>query len=172
CPARDRTAVFRRRVTIDADEWQAVRLPLRYFAWNHPAVPTWEDVDRLVLQLDGGGTLLIDRVELTRGKEPRAAYLSPREIARIAFGNRAGTVRTFEQLPWVVFTDAPQLDGTRLLDALSHTYENITKWDFPSLQSRPPRRPVVLVVFATEDEFDSFWPRFKDLFGYREGVPK
>src|SRR5262249_41888990 len=59
-----RRAFFWRRVRVEAAAWEEHRLPLRYFAWSYPSVPTWEDVDHLVLELESGGSLLVDRLEL------------------------------------------------------------------------------------------------------------
>src|SRR5439155_21501521 len=164
-PTKGRPARFSSHASVSPGEWRAIELPLRFFRWNPPSVPTWEDVDRLVLTHTGGGAVIVDRVELERGRVPRAAYLTPHEIESIAFEDHSGTraVRRFEgNLPWVVMTDAPGLDGRKLLDALDASYQSVRQ-DLPSLL--PPSRRVVLLVFANQEGYQRFWPRFQRRFG-------
>lgn len=161
---RGRSARFWQSVDVAAGHWQELSIPLRHCRWNHPAVPTWEDVDRFELVLPGGGAVEVDRLALVPGTVPRAAYLSTSEIAEIAFGDRwLASSRRFERSPFVVLSDAPELDGRELLAALGATYERVRR-ELPSLH--PPRRPVVLVVFATEPSYRAFWPRLLDRFGH------
>jgi len=164
-PTKGRPARFSSHASVSPGEWQAIELPLRFFRWNPPSVPTWEDVDRLVLTHTGGGAVLVDRIELVRGRIPRAAYLTPHEIESIAFEDSTTTapVRGLKgNLPWVILTDAPALEARKLLDALDATYESVRR-DLPSLL--PPSRPVVLLVFANQDSYQRFWPRFQRHFG-------
>jgi hypothetical protein len=162
---RGRPARFSSYAPVSYGDWQAIELPLRFFRWNRPSVPAWEEVERLVLTNTGRGALLVDRIELVRGRMPRAAYLAPHEIEAIAFENGPGigAVRRLEgNLPWIVLTDAPALDGRKLLDALDITYQRVRQ-DIPSLL--PPSRRVVVIVFADRDGYQRFLPRFGRRFG-------
>src|SRR2546430_10090697 len=104
-PTKGRPARFSSHASVSPGELRAIELPLRYFRWNPPSVPTWEDVDRLILTHTGGGAVFVDRIELVRGRIPRAAYLTPHEIESVAFEGRAtitGVRRVERNLPWVV----------------------------------------------------------------------
>jgi CHAT domain len=169
-PTVERDARFWQAITVSPDSWQEISLPLRYFRWNHPAVPTWEEVDRLELRTTGGAELLLARVQLIAGQLPLSAYLSPHEIIAIAFPERAGSeVRVLKgKPPWLIATDAPKLDIAQLLPALDSTYRTMIR-EFPSLPL--PRRPVVLLVFADSGEYTRFWSRFRERFEMNSTFP-
>ena len=86
-----------------------------------------------------------------------AAHLSSVELERLAFAGRLlGGVRNFQRQPFLLLTDAPDLNGPAVLAALDAVYQ-WTRRDFPFLL--PPRRAVPLIVFASDQEFNAFWRR-------------
>lgn len=144
-----------RKVTLADGAWRTVEVPLRWLRWSGRHVPRIEEVDRFGFWFRTGGTYELDDLRFVAGGDG-AASLSEAELVAVAFGP-AATVRRFERRPFVVLTDAPDLAGEAVLEALLRMAAAVRR-DLPELEL--PTDPVRLLVFAEDAAYRAFWPRF------------
>jgi hypothetical protein len=90
---------------------------------------------------------------------PSAASPTLTEL-REAF-DRPERVRVLKRPPFVLLTDVAKLNGDVVLVALHRMWRQ-TRDDFPALPN--PKRPVVLLIFETADEYGGFWSRMRQRF--------
>ncbi|RMF73329.1 MAG: hypothetical protein D6744_15775, partial [Planctomycetota bacterium] len=156
---RDRRASWSRRVKIEKPGWHAQRIPLRTFRASKGAAPRWERVDSISLQFRTPARVMLDGLELTVGAEPGCARPTIALVRRVAFPAATADVRESRRGPFLVLTDSTTLDTDKLLDALMTAYERLNA-DFPQVDR--PDRPVVLLIFANESAYRTFWPRYAE----------
>ncbi|QDV38232.1 hypothetical protein [Tautonia plasticadhaerens] len=156
-----------RKVSLDRDGWQELRLPLAYFRPGGGTSPSWDEVDRLGFHLRTDAELVLDGLELVPGDSEDAAELSVDQLLRDAFGPEAET-RVHRRGPFVVLTDSPDVPEAPLLDALEAMGRR-TREEFPNLPE--PTGPVWLLIFAEDDDYRAFWPRFARRFAGEMGPP-
>jgi hypothetical protein len=83
--------------------------------------------------------------------------LSIREIEVLAFGEGAfGRTQRFTQPPWVVLVESAASGDRQLVPLLDWVYRQIRQ-EWPFLAQ--PRRPAVLVLFASRESEVRFWDR-------------
>ena len=165
--AADRRAWRWRKVSLDREGWQELRLPLAYFRPGGGTSPSWEEVDRLGFYLRTDAELMLDGLELVPGASEEAAELSVDQLLRDAFGPESET-RVLRRSPFVVLTDSPDVPEGPLLDALE-AMDRRTREDFPNLPE--PTGPVWLLIFAEDADYRAFWPRFARQFAGEMGPP-
>lgn len=149
----DDKARFWRKITLDHTGWKRYSARLSHFRWGKGRVPRWDRVARLGFWFRNAGDVWIDNVAITHGNTPRAAELSVGELKALAFpGEDANRVRVTERDKVRVITDAPDLDGEKLINHL----ENVSASLSQRVQSGLPSRPVTLLVFSTQQSYLRF----------------
>lgn len=150
-----------RRVDVRAGDFETIRVPLRWFRTSRDASPRWSEVDSLGIWFRNGGKVEIDDIKLIDGGRSNAAERSLDDIATEAFAAGTEPIRA-ERRGFVLMTDDPSLPVDAVLDAIDAMRASV-KRDFPD--HGPTWRPVVLLVFARDADYRSFWPRFAARFG-------
>jgi hypothetical protein len=157
-----RGASFVRTLELARPDAQRFDLPLRFVPYGRGVVPRWDGVDAWGLRFVTGGEVIVDGFELWRDGPDASPDLSVDDLRRLFPLGRE--VAAYERGPFVVLTDAPALAPEPVLDALARMEDHVRQV-VPELPR--PRRPVPLVIFATEAEYRAFWPAFASRFGVR-----
>lgn len=152
---------FWRRIDVRSGDFTTIRLPLRWFRSARDSSPRWSEVESLGIWFRNGGTIEIDDLKLIDGGRADAAERSLDEIAAEAFPGAAKVIRS-ERRGFVVMSDAPSFAADAVHDAIDAMRAGV-KRDFPDHGTT--WRPVVLLVFANDSDYRSFWPRFAVRFG-------
>jgi hypothetical protein len=148
---------FWRAVRLDHAGWKQVEVPFKWTRWSDSRIPRWERVNRLGLFFRDPADIVVDSFSLADDPPPNAPgegpVLGPADVGELAFGGRAEPARVVVRDGIAVVTDAPQLAPERLLDHLRQVADAITA-DLPFV--RLPGSPVVLLVFADEEDYRRF----------------
>lgn len=158
---------FWRRVDVRSGDFATIRLPLRWFRTARDSSPRWSEVESLGIWFRNGGKVEIDDLKLIDGARADAAERSLDEIAAEAFpaGTKASRA---ERRGFVVMSDDPKFEADAVLDAIDAMRASV-KRDFPDHGTT--WRPVVLLVFANDADYRSFWPRIATRFGSTIDAP-
>lgn len=155
-----------RKVTIDRPGWQLVEIPLRWMRPGDGRVPRWKAIDGFGVFVRDGGTLEMDRIELIPGDGEDPSILSVKQIATTAFEKTP--TRIIERDGFTLITDADALDADKTFAALATMKKSVER-DLPGLHAS--ERSAVLLVFAQDNAYREFWPRFAALFDAQIGKP-
>lgn len=164
----DQKAWFWRRVIITRTGWTRVTLPLRFFRASDRRNPHWDKVDRLAFYFRNQADVHIDAIRFLDAPE-RSALLQTGELAQLAFPDSAAEqVRIIDQPTHRLLTDAPDLEHKALADHLARTVDALQK-DLPFLPK--PTSPPTLIIFATEQQYRAFPPRFAERLDAQAAAP-
>lgn len=165
----DAKARFWRKVEVDHKGWKEVRLPLAWFRDSDGRVPHWSQIAHLGFYLRGKGKIALDEIRLIDADSKVGATRTVDVLLPMAFPDTAKEkVRVKSSARVSVVTNAEALD----IDALAAHLEKVADavdadWAFLP-KDRPPG---VLFVFATENEYRAFVPRFAQKLGGEAARP-
>lgn len=164
----DNKAWFWRRVILTQTGWTRVSLPLRFFRTSDRRNPQWSQVHHLAFFFRNKADVQIDAIRFLNAPD-LSARLQTSELARIAFPDSPeNQVRIIDHPTRRLLTNAPDLDHKALADHLDQAVALVQK-DFAFL-SKPSAAPT-LIVFATDDQYRAFPPRFAGLLDAKAGAP-
>ena len=158
CFSQERRAALWRKFTISDDGWQVVELPMEFFRYTAGASLGWPEVSRFGFHFRQRCSVMIDGIELVASSDDANPYLTPSEIAGLAFGEQHSQ-HTNDR--FAVLTNEKRVNGPNVLKELDRLFELIYA-DFPRLPK--PLRRVPVLVFSKEDEYRKFWTRFGNQF--------
>jgi len=171
----DGGAWFWRKVVLDQKGWTEVTLPLKWVRWSNSRIPRWEKVDRLGIFFRDAADLVVDSFALADepplhapGEKP---VPDPMDVAEVAFGATAAdsdAVRIARAGDLAVITDAPDCNAQQLLAHLG-TVAKAVEHDMPF--AAPPARPVMLVVFAHDEQYREFTVKLSQRLGAQAAPP-
>jgi hypothetical protein len=159
----DAKARFWRKFEVDHRGWKEIRLPMAWFRESDGRMPQWSRIAHLGFYLRGKGSIALDDIRLVDADPKAGAERTVDDVLPLAFPAAAkDKVRVKRSDRAVVATNAEQLD----LDALAAHLEKVADAideDFAFLPKDGP--PGVLFVFAADDEYRAFVPRFAQRLG-------
>jgi hypothetical protein len=141
---------------------QRVEIPLQFLRYDRGRVPQTHRVTSWGLRFVDAATVDVLSFELWRDEASAGPALSTGDLVN-AFPDPT-RVRMYERAPFVLLTDAPQLDAQSVLDSLE-TMHDRTRALLPHMPA--PTKPVPLLVFADQREYRAFWESFSAQFGAR-----
>ena len=156
-----------RKVSIDSPGWRTIELPTRFFRHSPSSYVKWEETRQFAFRFRNAGRFNLDMIELVDapyGDMP--AELLPKEIGKLAFGNKAKIHRGKH---FMIITDEPRLKPALTFEALDLVKELLMA-DFPGLRSPP--RPPVLLIFSKESRYREFWSQLAEAFNSKGPTPQ
>lgn len=139
---------------------QRVEIPLQYLRYDRGRIPDAKRVTTWGLRFVDAAVVDVIAFELWRDDAFAGPDLVTADLVD-AFPDPQD-VRVYERDPFVLITDAPDLDAVRVLDALD-TMHRRTRDLLPHMPT--PTHAVPLLVFADDREYRSFWESFSARFG-------
>jgi hypothetical protein len=139
---------------------QRVEIPLQFLRYDRGRVPRANRVTSWGLRFVDPAVVDVVAFELWRDDAFAGPELATEDLVN-AFPDPE-RVRVYERAPFVLLTDAPQLDAARVLDAIE-TMHTRTRDLLPHMPT--PTSAVPLLVFADEREYRAFWESFSARFG-------
>lgn len=157
----DGKAKFWRRLDLTHTGWKLIEVPLRYMRRSDTRTPRWDRVRRVGFYFRHPATLSLAQLTFTKG--PHRAHLTADELAAIAFPNTPrNQLKIVDKPDLLLLTDATQLDTTLLSERLTEI-NRCLRHDLPFLNG-PDGQPTLL-IFATENAYREFTPRFAAKLG-------
>jgi hypothetical protein len=151
--------MFRDQVIESAGEWQAIDMPLRHFGQGSGRLIRWEQVRRLAFVPLEEGTVAIDSISLEPGPNGETARLSEEDLSQLAFGKPAEQTLIHND-GFILMTDVVGVDFSPLYAEMVETIERVGSW-LPLQEA--PLDPPSLLIFADEEQYRSFAPRYGEL---------
>ena len=165
----DGGAWFWRKVVLDQPGWTQVEVPLKWTRWSATRIPRWEKVNRLGIWFRDAADLFVDSFSLADDPPPNGPdekpVLTPDDVAKVAFGDAAADpdkVRMADDDGITVITNAPECEVEKLLAHLGKVAAAV-KADMPFVGT--PANPMMLVVFAEEDQYKEFPVKLSERLG-------
>jgi hypothetical protein len=156
---------FWRKVVLTNSAAATLELPLRFFRSSGTRLPDWSHISHIGFYFRDPATVRLSALELRR-EAGRGPDFTCADVAAIAgFGAPVRRVSTPE---YALLTDCAALDLAVLTNRLATLTGDLRKL----LPAAPaPRRPPLLLVFATRAAYQQFPPRFAGLFNSAAAAP-
>lgn len=152
---------FWRKVAVDHVGWARTEVPLRYARWRvRGRVPRWDRIESLALSFRDAATVHVDALAIVDVPDGPGAFVPLDELVEAAFGEREGTgVRRIARPDLEIATDCPEIELDLLERRLDRARAALRR-DWPFLAA--PRPPPRLLVFARDEAYRAFFPRFAE----------
>ncbi|MFG0318480.1 MAG: hypothetical protein ACF8XB_14495 [Planctomycetota bacterium JB042] len=152
---------FWRKVAVDHVGWARTEVPLRYARWRvRGRVPRWDRIASLALSFRDAATIHVDALAIVDVPDGPGAHLRLDELVDAAFGGEAGaSVREVRRPDLEIATDCAAIDLDLLERRLDRARAALRR-DWPFLDA--PRVPPRLLVFARDEAYRAFFPRFAE----------
>lgn len=151
--------MFRDQEIESAGTWQQVDIPLRHFGQGAGRLIRWEQIRRLAFVPMEDMTIAIDSISLEPGPKGETARLSEEDLSQLAFGKPAEQTLIHND-GFLFMTDVAGVDFDPLYAEMLETIRLVESW-LP-LQDAP-LDPPALLIFADEEQYRSFAPRYGEL---------
>jgi hypothetical protein len=156
-----------RKVDLDTPGWQDIELTLAYFRHSGSFALQWQEVGRLGIFLRHEAILDVAHITFS-SPQGTGPHLSPALLKDLAFPE-AATASAKPAGPFSVITEAP-IDHEELAAELIRLQQLVSA-HFPAVLDPPPS-PIPLIVFASEQDYQDFWPRFAKAFNSQIDPPR
>ncbi len=144
---------------------QTLELPLRFFRTSGTRLPDWSRISYLGFYFREPATVRLTALEL-RSESGRGPDFTCDDVAAVAdLGAAARRVVTPD---YALLTDGAELELAVLTNRLATLTGELRRL-LPV--AKPPRRPPLLLIFATRDAYRQFPPRFAGLFNSAAASP-
>lgn len=151
---------FWKVVRVTDPSWHTLEVDLPFLRYDRGRLPQWQDVRAWGMTFRDEASVRIRSIELWQDEERPSPSLGV-DTLRPLF-DEPDAVRTFRRGGFAVMTDAPDLRGEEVLDALVAMKQRMyARFDrLPEVEGEVP-----LLVFATDDGYRRFWGRVAERTG-------
>lgn len=151
---------FWKVVRVTDPGWQTLEIDLPFLRYDRGRLPRWNDVRAWGMTFRDDAHVRIRSIELWQDDDQPTPALGVHALRPLF--DEPSVVRTFEREGFAVMTDAPELRGEEVLDALvAMKHRMAARFDrVPQLDGEVP-----LLIFATDDGYRRFWKRVAERTG-------
>ncbi len=153
---------FWRKVELAKAGLTKVAVPLRFMRQSSERTPSWKNVRHLGFFFRTGLDLSVISITLL-SKTGKTAVISPEELSEIAFPETpASQVKIVKDKDFIIVSNSKELEIESLEKKMGELFGKVKK-DFEGIKTSVPDSPPTLAVFATQDEYRKFTPRFAEM---------
>ena len=162
-------AKFWRKLVIDHHGWKMISVQLRWMRWGNFHVPEWKDISRFGIYFRDAGDVWVDSISLEDASQALGATLVSKDLAEIAFPDRADRVKQIDSKDVVLVTADAELNTDELTNHLSSVAQQV-RADFSFLQ-RNQSSPK-LVILPTRADYRQFVLDYAGALNSKSALPK
>ncbi|HOK05553.1 MAG TPA: hypothetical protein PLN24_09895, partial [Victivallales bacterium] len=164
-------AKFWRRIEITKTGWTKITIPLRFMRQSENRTPSWRNIKYLGLFFRDAADIYIDNFTFLKSSE-KNAILSEEELAEIAFPlTQKLQIQKLITNDYIILTNSQEIELKTLENKINEFFSTIKK-DFEGVKKSEPDSPPTLIIFANQEEYRNFIPRFAALLLAQADTPK